>query len=451
MDIFEKVTTLTDDLDTIVEIVCPELRPPVYYLEKIFSREWQYHPDYAVKFIASVDEKKLRELTQLLRQLSTMMFIQPTDSIEEIIKFVLEFSYSFTFGKTLSINLQRLFSFFRPQSKIETEQDKMFKIGEAILKTCYNITESKTHPELSQLLRDKSMMRPVTFSILAIYRIVELKLVKTDLTDLEIASLCLLYWSAIMRYHLNNMHEDVWLPEITNLIAGNGGRYFRLCEIIPHRGEPSIPLFKTIFPKSDLSRAVKPDWHNHLYSTLKTSETLSTYKSLHKLFLFHIIDQFLSICTKVSEKGQKVEYLFGELRHYPGFGTIQRYFNLYLGLPIYTEKMTCSSWKPDKLLFKLFMSRYSEYNECLDAMRKEYFPEDMFDLKSLVSAACEFYDDKLHLDVIHNNILDLNVLDNLSIWITAEWIINNRHYPFLDGISVNTLADMIGTSITEST
>ena len=37
------------------------------------------------------------------------------------------------------------------------------------------------------------MVRPITFSILVIYRIVECKLVKTDLTDLEITNLCLLY------------------------------------------------------------------------------------------------------------------------------------------------------------------------------------------------------------------------------------------------------------------
>ena len=69
----------------------------------------------------------------------------------------------------------------------------MFNIGESILKACNNISESKTYPELSKLLRDKSMVRPITFSILVIYRIVECKLVKTDLTDLEITNLCLLY------------------------------------------------------------------------------------------------------------------------------------------------------------------------------------------------------------------------------------------------------------------
>ena len=115
MDIFEKVTTLTDDLDTIVEVVCPELRPPVYYLEQIFSPEWQYFPDYAAKFIASVDEDKLFELSRLLRQLSTMIVIQRTDSIEEIIKSVLEFSYSFTFGKTISNILKSQSCSFRPK------------------------------------------------------------------------------------------------------------------------------------------------------------------------------------------------------------------------------------------------------------------------------------------------------------------------------------------------
>ena len=451
MDIFEKVTTLTDDLDTIVEVVCPELRPPVYYLEQIFSPEWQYFPDYAAKFIASVDEDKLFELSRLLRQLSTMIVIQRTDSIEEIIKSVLEFSYSFTFGKTISNILKSQSCSFRPKSKPETDQDKMFNIGESILKACNNISESKTYPELSKLLRDKSMVRPITFSILVIYRIVECKLVKTDLTDLEITNLCLLYWAAIMRYHLNNMHEDVWLPQITNLLARNGGRYFRLCEIALHRGDASIPLYKTLFPKSDLSRAVKPDWHDQLYSSLKVSELLSTYKALHKLFLFHIIDQLLSMCANTVDKGKSLEDLFGKLRPYPGYNTIQRYFNLYLGTPIYTEKIDCSSWEPDKLLYKLFMSHYPDYNDCLDAMRKEYFPQDMFDLNSLVSTACEFYDDKFHLDVSYNNINDLNILDNVSIWLTAEWIINNRNYPFLDGITLNGLADMIGSAITGST
>lgn len=43
------------------------------------------------------------------------------------------------------------------------------------------------------------------------------------------------------------------------------------------------------------------------------------------------------------------------------------------------------------------------------------------------------------------------MLDNVSIWLTAEWIINNRNYKFLDGIALNELADMIGSAITEST
>lgn len=451
MDIFEKVTTLTDDLDTIVGVVCPELRPPVYYLARIFSSEWQYFPDYAAKFVASVNEDKLLELSRLLRQLSTMIVIQRTDSIEDIVKSILEFSYSFTFGKTISNILKSLSFSFRPKSKLDTDQDKMFNIGESILKTCNSISESKTYPELSKLLRDKSMVRPITFSILAIYRMVECKLVKTDFTDSEITNLCLLYWAAIMRYHLNNMHEDVWLPQITNLLARNGGRYFRLCEIALHRGDTSIPLYKTLFPKSDLSRAIKPDWHDQLYSSLRVSESWSTYKSLHKLFLFHIIDQLLSTCANATDKGKSIEYSFGKLQPYPGCNTIQRYFNLYLGTPVYTEKIDCSSWEPDKLLYKLFMSHYTDYNDCLNAMRDEYFPNEMFDLKSLVSAACEFYDDKIHLDMSYNNIHDSNMLDNLSIWLTAEWIINNRNYAFLDGITLNGLADMIGSAITGHT
>lgn len=451
MDIFEKVTSLTDDFDRIVEVVCPELRPSVYYLARIFSSEWEYSPDYAAKFLASVDENILVELTTLIRKLSPMIVVEPTDRIEEIIKSVLEFSYSFTFGKTVANILKSLSSFFRSKSKPETDQDKMFNIGELILKTCNNITESKTYPEFSMLLRDKSMVRPITFSILAIYRIVECRLVKTDLTDLEITNLCLLYWAAIMRYHLNKMHEDVWLPQITNLLARNGGRYFRLCEIALYREDASIPLYKTLFPKINLPRAVNPDWHNQLYSSLKVSESLSTYKSLHKLFLFHIIDQFVSLCGNNTDKSQKVEYLFGKLRPCPGYDTIQRFFNLYLGISMYTGKIDCSSWEPDKLLYKLFMSRYSDYNECLDAMRKEYFPEEMFDLNSLVSAACEFYDDKFHMDMCLNYITNFTKLDNVSIWLTAEWIINNRNYSFLDGITLNGLADMIGSSITEST
>lgn len=451
MDIFEKVTSLTDDFDRIVEVVCPELRPSVYYLARIFSSEWEYSPDYAAKFLASVDENLLVELTTLIRKLSPMIVVEPTDRIEEIIKSVLEFSYSFTFGKTVANILKSLGSLFRPKSKLDTCQEMMFSIGEAILKTCNNISESKTYSELSKLLRDKSMVRPITFSILAIFRIVECRLVKTNLKDMEITRLCLLYWAAIMRYHLNNMHENVWLPQITNLMARNGGRYFRLCNITLLRGEASTPLYKALFPKSDLTRAVKPDWHDQLYSSLKISESLSTYKSLHKLFLFHIIDQFLLLCANVAEKDKRIESLFGKLQPSPCHDTIQRYFNLYLGISIYTEKTDCSLWEPDKLLYKLFMSRYTAYNECLDAMRKEYFPEDMFDLNSLISAACEFYDDKFHMDMCLNNITDFTMLDNVSIWLTAEWIINNRNYKFLDGVALNELADMIGSAITEST
>ncbi|MDE5629381.1 MAG: hypothetical protein K2I69_07455 [Muribaculaceae bacterium] len=451
MDIFEKVTNVTDDFDTIVEVVCPELRPPVYYLERIFSPDWQYNPDYATKFIASIGQDKLIELTRLLHRLSSMTAIQTTDSIEGIIKNVLEYSYSFSFGKNFKDTVQSLSRWFGSKPKSDTDQETIFNVGESILNICNNISESKTYPDLSQLLCDKSMVRPITFSILAIYKIVESKLVTTKLTNLEIANLCFLYWASIMRYHLKNMNEDMWLPQITNLIARNGGRFFRVCKITLREKEVSTPLYMTLFPNYNLSRAVNPDWHEQLYSSFKFSELLTTYKALHKLFLFHIIDQILSMCADASDKGKSIEDIFGKLQPYPDYSTIQRYFNLYLGTPVYTEKINCSLWEPDKLLYKLFMSHYPDYNNCLDAMRNEYFPEEMFDLKSLVSAACEFYDDKIHLDVSYNNIHDSNMLDNLSIWLTSEWIINNRNYPFLDGITLNGLSDMIGSAITEST
>lgn len=451
MDIFDKVTALTDDLNTIVEIVCPEIRPSVYYLEQIFSPEWQYNPDYATKFLASVDKKKLIELYRLLSQLTTMINLPPTYSIESIIKFVLEFSYSFTFGKSISKIVKNIFSFFSSKSKQNSEQDKIFDIGESILKTCNSITESKTHSELSKLLRDKSMVRPIAFSILCIFKIVECKLVKTNLTDLEIVSLCLLYWSAIMRYHLNNMNETVWLPMITSLFARNGGRFFRLCKIAPLQGVETLPLYKTLFPKGDLSHAVKPNWQDQLYSSLKRSELMSTNKALHKLFLFHIIDQFLTVGVNSVNKDISIENLYGMLRPYPNYNTLQRYFMLYLDKPIYTDKIDCSSWEPDKLLYKLFMLHYPDYNDCIDAMREEYFPQSMFDLGSLVSAACEFYDDKLHLDMYLNKVSDFTMLDNFSIWLTAEWIIKNRSYPFLNEITVVGLAEMIGSTITGST
>lgn len=444
MDIFEKVTSITDDLDTIVEVVCPELRPSVYYMERVFNHDWMYSPIYARKFLNNLPKGTLIELNKNLGKLTGLMHIDQSDSIEEIVKSVLEYSYTFTFGRTW---LQRLTQIFTSASSLDNEMEEVFTIGKSILNICNGITKSEFYPKLSELLRDKSAVRPLVFGILAIRKIVECELVKTELSEMEIVRLSLLYWTAIMRYHLNNMHSDVWLPKITKLITRDGGRYFRLC--MTHETK-SIPLFKTIFPNTVLERAVKPDWHNQLYRTIETSEILSSYKGLHKLFLFHIIDQFLIMCANPTGKSGQVEDVFGALRPYPDYNTLQRYFNLYLGTPIYTEKIDCSSWNPDKLLYKLLSSNYPDYNDCLNAMRNEYFPEEMFDLNCLISAACEFYDDKFHLDVSRNIITDFTMFDSVSIWLTSEWIINNRNYPFLEGLTLSELAEMIGSTITSS-
>lgn len=440
MDIFGEVTKITDDLDIIVEVVCPELRPTVYYMAQVFDKDWRYSHIYARKFLDTLSKHNTRELIYNLDMLGRHLLFDKTSSIEEIVKSVLEYSDASAFNKP----------FFK---KIITTpsregEDEINSIGNSILNICNRITESELYPDFSSALRGKSAAHLLGFSIWAISKIVECKLEESGLSESDIVNLCFLFLAAFMRYNLNNMQTEVWLPAITGLMAENGGRYFRLCKIRTPYNEDSVSLFNTLFAKTDLKRAVNPDWHHQLYQNIKTSEFQSSYKGLHKLFLFHMIDQIVTVCATSSVQKRNIEDLFSTLRPYPDNKTLQRYFNLYIGTPIYNENINCSSWKPDKLLYNLLNSYYPEYNECLEAMRNEYFPEYMFDLNSMVSAACEFYDDKFHLDLSRKKITDINIFDNVSVWLTAEWIINNRNYPFIEGMTINALADLIGSAVT---
>lgn len=455
MDIFERVISVTDDLDKIVEVVCPQLRPPVYYMAKVFDPNWQYSSDYASSFLESLLSEQYAELSDSLESLFGLIQLDATETIEDTVKSILEYSYTFTFGETLSKLIGKFISRIVNLTKtsdqsneIDKQKGQIFTTGKTILKICNGITDSRVYPDLSKVLKDKSAVRPFVFGILGIRKIVEGNLLKNNMSKSDIVRFCMIYWAAIMRYHLNNMHYEVWIPAITEFVAQNGGKYFRLCEIKTAREKESIPLFNVIFPKIALTQAVKPDWHSQLLGEIKSSEIISSFKGLHKLFLFHIIDQFITICGNSNFKSRGIEEIFATIRPYPDDNTIRRYFNLYLGTQIYTEKIDCGSWQPDTLLYNMFISRYSEYNDCLNALRDEYFPEHMFDLNALISAACEFYEDKFHLDLLLDKIDDSTMLDNISIWYTAEWIINNRKYPFIESLSCSELAEMFGSAIT---
>jgi len=455
MDIFERVISVTDDLDKIVEVVCPQLRPTVYYMAKVFDSNWQYSSDYASSFLESLLSEQYAELSNSLESLFGLIQLDATETIEGTVRYILDYSYTFTFGETLSklidkfigriINLTKI---SEQSNEIDKQRDKIFTTGKTILKICNDITDSRVYPDLSKVLKDKSAVRPFVFGILGILKIIEGNLLKNNMSKPDIVKFCMIYWAAIMRYHLNNMHSEVWIPDITDFIAQNGGRYFRLCKIKTVRENEFIPLFNVIFPKIALTQAVNPDWHSQLFGEIKSSEIISSFKGLHKLFLFHIIDQFITICGNSNFKSRSIEEIFATIRPYPDDNTIRRFFNLYLGTQIYTEKINCESWQPNTLLYNMFISRYSEYNDCLNALRDEYFPEHMFDLNALISAACVFYEDKFHLDLLLYKIDDSTMLDNISIWYTAEWIINNRKYPFIEGLSCSDLAEMFGSAIT---
>lgn len=102
MDIFERVISVTDDLDKIVEVVCPQLRPPVYYMTKVFDPNWQYSSVYASHLLESLLSEQYTELSNSVEILSSLIQIDTAETIEDTVRSILEYSYSFTFGETFS-------------------------------------------------------------------------------------------------------------------------------------------------------------------------------------------------------------------------------------------------------------------------------------------------------------------------------------------------------------
>lgn len=443
VDLFDKVWQITENPEHFVRIFLPNLRGLSYFAEKSIS-ESNFEEVPVWEFMKLVPESKLSAMISEINNLNCYLLSkeikdagqQFSGTIKDYLFITNHISLlKHLFGSVASI-VSKLFSTKEREESLDTHiisiRDRM-----------KNIFLSSNDKRYEKQIDDYTFIGYYAIGTCLLFRLAEM--LHCLWSQKDIIRLSLIICCARMEYELRNMHQSQWQPMLVNLLAQNGGRFFRLCSVDFDGKE--MPLYKVVSNSITLNRAVTPDWHETLLEDMQRNE--SSNIGLNRLFIFYIAD--LCITSSLITQKSYIESirLFSP---FPNLHTLKRYFNLFLQPDLYNSNVDITSWQPPVIIKDYLCFDKMSYEEKEQALREEYFPRDVYDLNALLYYTAEFYNEKILMDFECGNISNLNELDNKGIWFLSEWLIKERHYDFLQNMDVSAVASMLaGAVIQKST
>lgn len=439
VDLFDKVWQITENPEHFVRIFLPNLRGLSYFAEKSISQS-NFEEVPVLEFMKLVPESKLSAMISEINNLNCYLLSKEIKDAEQQFSGTMK-DYLFItnhisllkhlFGSVASI-VSKLFSTKEREESLDTHiisiRDRM-----------KSIFLSSSDKRYEKQIDDYTFIGYYAIGTCLLFRLAEMLHCLWSQKDL--IRLSLIICCARMEYELRYMHQSQWQPMLVDLLAQNGGRFFRLCSVDFDGKE--MPLYKVVSNSIILNRAITPNWHDTLLEETQRNESISNI-GLNRLFIFYVAD--LCVTSSLLTKKSYIEAirLFSP---YPNLHTLKRYFNLFLQPDLYNSNVDTNSWQPPLLIKGYLGSTEMNYEEVELALKEEYFPQEVYDLEALLNYAAEYYNEKIRLDFEHGNVSNLNELDNTSIWYLSEWLIKNRQYVFLQNIDNSVLANMIANKV----
>ena len=431
VDLINKVLDVTENPETLIRVFLPKLRGIAYFAEKSVTLDSHFEIEHVLEFLNLIPESRLADLVCELENLNALIVernpISQEQTFAEIVK---QYIYCLDFG----LWRYRLVRMLLGRKNVYWSH--IDRIGD-IIRDIFRTTDGR----YVKITNCFDLIGYYAFSACALFTLAEKKHCK--LSNKDIVKFTLVFLCVRMEYELRNLPQSHWLPMITSLLAQNGGRFFRLCKVDGKKGKQ--PIYKVVSDSIDLHRAVTPDWHDSLYKEIQRIEAEYSGKGLNRLFAFYVIDLFVRRFYSGSDTF--IDVLINE-EPYPTNYTLKRYFNLYLLSDLYNANVDINLWEPPRLIMDYLCSDKMSYSEKEQALREEFFPTDVYDLNAFLHYAAEYYEEKTLLDFKLENISNPKALDNVSIWYLSEWIIKERHYPFLQGYDTSMIASLIGDKVT---
>lgn len=438
-NLFDKVEQITENPEHFVRIFLPHLRGLSYFAEKSISES--YFAEVPVwEFMKLVPESKLSAMISEINNLNCYLLSKENiDAEQQFSGTMKDYLYitnhisllKHLFGSVAAI-VSKLFSTKEREESLDTHiisiKDRM-----------KSIFLSSSDKRYEKQIDDYTFIGYYAIGTCLLFRLAEMLHCLWSQKDL--IRLSLIICCARMEYELRNMHQSQWQPMLVNLLAKNGGRFFRLCSVDFDGKE--MPLYKVVSNSITLNRAVTPDWHDTLLEEIQRNESISNI-GLNRLFIFYIADLCVTSSLLTQKSYIEAIRLFSP---FPNLHTLKRYFNLFIQEDMYNSTVDIDCWQPPLLIKNYLCSTEMNYEEVEQALKDEYFPQEVFDLESLLNYAAEYYNEKIRLDFEYGNISNLGELDNTSIWYLSEWLIKERPYEFLKDIDNRILANMIANKV----
>lgn len=442
IDLFNKVEQVTENPELLIRIFLPHLRCLSYFADRSIS-DSKFDEAFVVEFMNFVSESKLSAMADEINSLNRYLLSKEIKDVEQSFSDMIKEYLSITthisllkhlFGSVVSI----VGKMFGSKEREESFEIHIISIREK-MKSIFVSTNDKRY---EKQVDDYTFAGYYAIGTCLLFRLA--KLLHCQWSQKDLIRLSLIICVARMEYELRNLHQLQWQPMLVNILAQNGGRFFRLCTV--KFGEKDLPLYKVVSDSIVLNRAITPDWHESLFKETQRTESINN-TGLNRLFLFYMADVFI---TSSSIKKSYIDAI-QTLCPYPNLYTLKRYFNLFLLPDLYNSCVDVRTWQSSVLIKDYVFSNEMNYVEKEQALREEYFPEDVYDLNALLYYAAAFYNEKILLDFEYRNISNLNELDNESIWYLSEWLIEERQYDCLQNLDVRGIAGMIaGKVIQES-
>ena len=443
INLFDKVEQVTENPEYLIRIFLPQLRSLSYFAEKSITQDSKFEVANIQDLMKCIPEYELTSLITEINSLNTFLISKDNNDSKQTFADILKYYLFFTSHVSLLKHYLGKFvsfvkGFWGRKEQNESLETHIISIREKT-KSIF-LTTSENGSRYAKIIDDYIFIGYYAIGTCLLFRLAEKTHCQWNQKDLLRFSL--VFCCARMEYELRNLHQTQWQPMLVNLLAQNGGRFFRLCCV--SFGDQKIPIYKVVSDSLFLDRAITPEWHDSLYKETQRIESIHNI-GLNRLFVFYMADLFIT--NSLSTQKSYINAL-KTLYPYPDLHTLKRYFNLFLQADLYTSKVDTNTWQPSMLIRDYLYSNEMNYEEKEHALREEYFPEDVYDLNALLNYAAEYYNEKIHLDFEYGNVDNLDELDNNSIWYLSEWLIRERQYDFLHDFDVNTIASMIGRKIT---
>lgn len=438
VNLFDKVEQISENPEYFVRIFLPQLRGLSYYADKSIS-DSKFDEVFVVEFMKFVSESKLSAMADEINSLNRYLLSKEIKDVEQSFSDMIKEYLSITthisllkhlFGSVASI-VSKLFSTKEREESLDTHiisiKDRM-----------KSIFLSSSDKRYEKQIDDYTFIGYYAIGTCLLFRLAEMLHCLWSQKDL--IRLSLIICCARMEYELRNMHQSQWQPMLVNLLAQNGGRFFRLCSVDFDGKE--MPLYKVVSNSITLNRAVTPDWHDTLLKETQRNE--SSNIGLNRLFIFYIADLCVTNSLLTQKSYIEAIRLFSP---FPNLHTLKRYFNLFLQSDLYNSNLDVNSWQPPLLIKDYLCTAEMNYEAVELALKEEYFPQEVYDLDALLNYATEYYNEKIRLDFEYGNVSNLGELDNTSIWYLSEWLIKERQYEFLQNFDNKILAYMIADKV----